>query len=144
MMTQQRLTSKREQLHQIVDELLAIVSDGVQQQTPIHEVELKTFRTLLRAGQAVLQLLVDCLGDGDVGQGSLAVGPPTRRQSMTIATNEGRNQIARRWPPWGPCIVSIPFPAPRRRLSSRCFGIRTKRVPSHSALVRNIDGSGPS
>jgi len=68
MMTQQRLTSKREQLHQIVDELLAIVSDGVQQQTPIHEVELKTFRTLLRAGQATLQLLVDCLGDGDVGQ----------------------------------------------------------------------------
>ena len=52
----------------------------------------------------------------------------------------GRNQIARRWPRWGRCIVSISLPIPRRRLSSRCFGIRTISGPSRSAHVGvNID-----
>ena len=68
MMAQELITAKSEELHQIVDEVVTIVSDGVRECTPIHEVELRTFRRLLRAGHAALQLLVDCLGDGDVGE----------------------------------------------------------------------------
>jgi hypothetical protein len=66
-MTQQVIVAKSEELHRIVDELLGIVSDAVQQQTPIHHVEKKTFETLLRAGLATVQLLVEVLGKGDVG-----------------------------------------------------------------------------
>lgn len=48
-MGEQVLVAKSEQLHGIVDELLGIVAEAVQQQTPIHQVEKKTFETLLRA-----------------------------------------------------------------------------------------------
>jgi hypothetical protein len=62
------LVAKSEQLHRTVDDLVTIVTDAIQQQTPVHEVEKKTFETLLRAGLATVQLLVDCLGKGDVGE----------------------------------------------------------------------------
>ncbi|NUN03969.1 MAG: ISKra4 family transposase [Bryobacteraceae bacterium] len=68
MMPQEHIAAKSQDLHRVVDELLTIVSDAVQEQTPIHEVESKAFKTLLRAGRATVQLLVDCLGDGDVGK----------------------------------------------------------------------------
>jgi len=68
MMPQEQVAAKSQELHQIVDELLTIVSDAVQEQTPIHEVEHKAFKTLLRAGQATVQLLVDYLGNGDMGE----------------------------------------------------------------------------
>jgi hypothetical protein len=67
-MPQEIIAAKSERLHEIVDELLTIVSDALQQQTPVHEVEEKAFQTLLRAGLATIQLLVDCLGNGDVGE----------------------------------------------------------------------------
>ena len=67
-MPQEIIAAKSEYLHQIVDQLLTIVSDAVEQQAPVHEVERKTFETLLRAGSATIQLLVDCLGNGDVGE----------------------------------------------------------------------------
>jgi len=66
MMAQELIAAKSQELHQIVDEVVTLVSDGVQQGTPIHEVESKAFRTLLQAGRTALQLLVDCLGDGDL------------------------------------------------------------------------------
>jgi hypothetical protein len=62
------LIAKSQALHQVVDQLIAIVADGVQHNTPIHEIESKTFETLLRAGRATVQLLVDCVGDGDRGE----------------------------------------------------------------------------
>ena len=67
-MPQEIIAAKSEDLHQIVDELLTIVSDAVQQKTPVHKVEGKAFKTLLRAGLATIQLLVECLGNGDVGE----------------------------------------------------------------------------
>jgi hypothetical protein len=67
MIPQQLLAAKSQQLHQIVDQIVAIVSEAVRQQTPIHEVESKTLETFLHGGRLALQLLVDCLGDGDMG-----------------------------------------------------------------------------
>jgi hypothetical protein len=68
MMPQERIAAKSQELHQIVDELLTVVTDAVQQYTPIHEVESKALKILLRGGHRAVQLLVDCLGNGDVGQ----------------------------------------------------------------------------
>ena len=68
MIPQQLLAAKSQQLQQIVNEILTVVSDAVQHQTPIHQVESKIFQTLLRGGRIAVQSLVDCLGDGDVGQ----------------------------------------------------------------------------
>jgi hypothetical protein len=67
MMPQQLIAAKSQELHQIVDQIVAIVSAAVAEQTPIHEVESKTFETFLHGGRVALQLLVDCLGDGDMG-----------------------------------------------------------------------------
>ena len=67
MIPQQLIAAKSQQLHQIVDQIVAIVSAAVAEQTPIHEVESKTFETFLHGGRIALQLLVDCLGDGDMG-----------------------------------------------------------------------------
>lgn len=66
--SEELLTAKSQALHQVVDQLIAIVADGVQHNTPVHEIESKTFETLLRAGRATVQLLVDCVGDGDRGE----------------------------------------------------------------------------
>src|SRR5208282_4246984 len=67
MIAQQLFAAKSRELHQIVDQIVALVSNAVDQQTPIHEVESKVFQTFLDGGRIALQLLVDCLGDGDVG-----------------------------------------------------------------------------
>ena len=48
MMPQELIAAKSQELHQIVDKLLTIVSDALGQQTPIHEVECQAFQT--RAG----------------------------------------------------------------------------------------------
>lgn len=66
--SQESIAAKKEELHAYVEELLTIVSEAIEEQTPIHEVESKAYRTLLRAGFAALQLLVDCQGDGDAGE----------------------------------------------------------------------------
>jgi len=68
MISNERIAAKRQELHQIVDQLLRHVSEGVEQQTPIHEVESQTFQTLLEAGRTTLQWLIDLQGDGDVGE----------------------------------------------------------------------------
>lgn len=65
--TPQELAAKSQQLYEVVDDLLADVKSGLEEGTPIHEVERKALRRLLQAGRAALQLLVDCLGDGDCG-----------------------------------------------------------------------------
>ena len=67
MIPQQLIAAKSQELHQIVDAIITLVSKAVLQQTPIHEVESQTFQAFLHGGRIALQLLVDCLGDGDVG-----------------------------------------------------------------------------
>jgi len=68
MIAQELIVAKSQELHQLVDEIVTIVDDAVRQHTPIHEVEGKSFMVLLQAGRKAIQLLVDCLGNGDVGQ----------------------------------------------------------------------------
>jgi hypothetical protein len=68
MMPQECVAAKSQELHQVVDEIVTIVADAARNHTPIHEVESKTLKVLLQAGRKALQLLVDCLGKGDVGE----------------------------------------------------------------------------
>jgi hypothetical protein len=68
MIPQECIAAKSQELYQVVDEIVTIVADAVRQHTPIHEVESKTLKVFLQAGQKALQLLVDCLGEGDMGE----------------------------------------------------------------------------
>src|SRR5271165_1256758 len=68
MIAQEVIVAKNQELYQVVDQLVAIVADAIRDHTPIHTVEGKGMKVLLQAGQKALQLLVDCLGNGDVGQ----------------------------------------------------------------------------
>jgi len=68
MIAQEVIVAKSQELHQVVDEIVTVVADAVRDHTPIHKVEGKALKILLQAGQRALQLLVDCLGNGDVGQ----------------------------------------------------------------------------
>jgi len=68
MIPQECIAAKSQELHQVVDEIVTIVADAVRQHTPIHEVESKTLKVFLQAGRKALQLLVDCLGEGDMGE----------------------------------------------------------------------------
>ncbi len=68
MIAQEVVVAKSQELHQVVDQLVTIVVDAIRDHTPIHTVEGKGMKVLLQAGQKALQLLVDCLGNGDVGQ----------------------------------------------------------------------------
>ena len=67
MIPQELVAAKCQQLHEIVDQVVAIVAEAVAAHTPIHEVESKTLDAFLHGGRLALQLLVDCLGDGDMG-----------------------------------------------------------------------------
>lgn len=46
MIPQEKIIAKIAQLHHVVEELLTVVSDAVEQRTPVHEVEEKAFQTL--------------------------------------------------------------------------------------------------
>lgn len=66
--SQELLAAKSRELHQRVDQLMDVVADGLRDNLPVHEIESRTFDTLLETGRATVQLLVDCLGDGDCGE----------------------------------------------------------------------------
>jgi hypothetical protein len=68
MIPQEQIAAKSQELHQLAAQLVTLASEGAKQQTPIHEVESQAFQTLLQAGRATVQLLVDLQGDGDVGE----------------------------------------------------------------------------
>jgi hypothetical protein len=59
MIAQEVIVAKSEELHQLVDEIVTVVADAVREHTPIHKVEAKSLKILLRAGQKAAQLLVD-------------------------------------------------------------------------------------
>jgi hypothetical protein len=84
MMAKEMIVAKREELHGIVDELLGIVSESMEEQTPIHKVESKTWEKLLQAGHTTLQLLVDCLGNGDVGETHALPGGKVLKRSEDV------------------------------------------------------------
>jgi len=42
MIAQEHIVAKSQELHQVVDEIVAVVTDAVRDSTPIHEVEGKT------------------------------------------------------------------------------------------------------
>jgi hypothetical protein len=67
MITQNDIVAKSQEVHQVVDELIAVVAAAVTEHMPIHKVEGKVLSILLRAGQKAIQLLVDSLGNGDMG-----------------------------------------------------------------------------
>jgi hypothetical protein len=67
MIAQEDIVAKSQEVHQVVDELIAVIADAVTEHTPIHKVEGKALSILLRAGQKAIQLLVDSLGNGDMG-----------------------------------------------------------------------------
>ena len=68
MIAQEDIVAKSQELHQVVDDLVAVIVEAVAEHTPVHKIEGKTLSVLLRAGQKAIQWLVDCLGSGDVGQ----------------------------------------------------------------------------
>ncbi len=68
MIAQEVIVAKSQEIHEVVDELVTVVADAVRDHTPIHKVEGKALKILLQAGQKALQLLVDCLGNGDMGR----------------------------------------------------------------------------
>jgi hypothetical protein len=75
MIAQEDIVAKSQEVHQVFDELIAVIADAVTEHTPIHKVEGKAMSILLRAGQKAIQLLVDSLGNGRHG----ARTPTSRR-----------------------------------------------------------------
>ena len=51
MIAQEFFVGKCQELHQVVDELITIVTDAVRDHTPLHKVEAKSMKVLLQAGQ---------------------------------------------------------------------------------------------
>lgn len=67
-MTQDSFSAKSAQIQLQVNKLLEIVSNAVERHTPIHDVERQTFDVLLQMGRSTLSMLLEALGDGDVGE----------------------------------------------------------------------------
>jgi hypothetical protein len=68
MMTEQIVVSKTSKIYALVDELLAVVNEAVETQKPLHEVERDVLSQVLGIGRETVQLLLDNLGHGDVGE----------------------------------------------------------------------------
>ena len=88
-MTQGSMVAKSAQLQLHVDELLELVGGAVDQHTPIHEVERKTLQVLLQMGRTTLQILLDELGSGDVGESvEVEEGKKTLKRSQETGTRK--------------------------------------------------------
>lgn len=68
MMPEQIVVSKTSKIYAMVDELLALVNEAVEGQKPLHEVERDVLSQVLGMGRETVQLLLDRLGPGDVGE----------------------------------------------------------------------------
>ena len=83
-MTDGSLLDNSVRLSDYVKHLAGIVSDAVEQHTPIHEVEEQVLRTLLNMGRATLLMLLEQVGSGDVGEVvELAEGKKLKRIEPT-------------------------------------------------------------
>jgi len=67
-MSQEILDAKSDELKLFTDELVNIIREAVELGRPMHEVESDTFRVALRIGHKTLRILLDLLGNGDVGE----------------------------------------------------------------------------
>ena len=67
MIAEEVVVAKSQEIHQVVDKLVTVVTDALRDHTPVHKVEAQAMKILLQAGQKAIQLLVDCLGNGDMG-----------------------------------------------------------------------------
>jgi hypothetical protein len=87
--TQGSMVAKSAQLQSHVDELLKLVGGAIDQHTPIHEVERKTLQVLLQMGRTTLQILLDELGSGDVGESvEVEEGKKTLKRSEETGTRK--------------------------------------------------------
>jgi len=68
MMTERIVVSKTSKIYALVDELLAVVNEAVETQKPLHEVERDVLSQVLGIGRETVQLLLDNLGHGNVGE----------------------------------------------------------------------------
>jgi hypothetical protein len=75
--TKARLLGQK--IHAIVDELVGDVVRAYRDHRPIHELERNTWQRLLRVGHHTLQILLDLLGTGDVGESLVVEGRTLRR-----------------------------------------------------------------
>ena len=64
----QLLAAKKKELYQLVDQLVGIMEQAVENDTPIHEVETQSLENLHQTGRKAMQLLVDAMGNGDCGE----------------------------------------------------------------------------
>ena len=83
-MTKETISAKSTELQSHVDQLMDLVSEAVEEHTPLHQVEEKTLRVVLEMGRKTLQILFDILGPGDVGEtAQLPEGRTVRRLEET-------------------------------------------------------------
>jgi hypothetical protein len=68
MMTEQIVVSKTSKIYTLVDEMLGVINEAVEKQLPLHEVEKDVLSRALAMGREALQMLLDKLGHGDVGE----------------------------------------------------------------------------
>ena len=87
-MTQDCLSAKSAQIQQQVNKLLEIVGDAVEHHTPIHDVERQTFDVLLQMGRSTLSMLVEALGNGDVGESVDVDNNKTLKRSQVTHARE--------------------------------------------------------
>jgi hypothetical protein len=68
MVSQEEFAAKGQELQQGVAQLAAIVNGGIQNGTPIHEVEKNLLAMVLKLGKAALGWFISAMGDGDCGE----------------------------------------------------------------------------
>ena len=68
MMTKEAVVAKSQELNKCMEELQEIITDAIENATPIHEIERKVWTKVLRLGHACLKILFGLLGSGDLGE----------------------------------------------------------------------------
>lgn len=68
MMTNEIVAAKVSKIQAMVQELLNLVDKAFEEQTPLHQVEESVLRQVLKMGGETVQLLLDKLGQGNVGE----------------------------------------------------------------------------
>lgn len=68
MMTEQIISSKTSKIYAAVNGLIEVVSKAVDEHTPLHEVEHNVLRRVLQIGGEAIGMLLNILGQGNVGE----------------------------------------------------------------------------
>jgi hypothetical protein len=86
MMTQEAVVAKSQELNQCVEELQEIITDAVENATPVHEIESRIWTTVLRIGYACLKIIFELLGTGDLGKSHMTKDGRTLRRLDGLRT----------------------------------------------------------